>query len=164
MQAEVDTLHGLLDEMHKHKAGQITVRVAKLELASTKNPSTKNETEVKPKAIGTDTHDLHVELLEESSGLSSLEDEEGVGQSTPTGTTHFKGFKELWFRLDKFNGNTRDADFKVWLEDFLDATGDCGWTGVDRTKWFSWFLSSPAKSTWQRTLQKGSWKQIVCVY
>jgi len=39
-----------------HKAGQITARVAKLELASAKNSSTKSETEVKPKATDTDNH------------------------------------------------------------------------------------------------------------
>ena len=61
-----------------------------------------------------------------SSDSSSSEDEEGVEQSTPTGSTHPKGLKELGFRVDKFSGNTREADFEVWLEDFLEATGDCG--------------------------------------
>ena len=164
LQAEVN---GLLGDTHKHKAGQITAGVAKLELASAKNASTKSETEGKPKP-DTDTHaDLPAKLLEEFSGLLNSEDEEGVEQYTPTGSIHPKGFKELRFRVDKFSGNTREADFEVWLEDFLEATSYCGWTDVDQAKWFSWFLTSPAKSTWQRTLkseQKGSWKQIVSVY
>jgi len=44
---------------------------------------------------------------------------------------------ELRFRVDKFSVNTKEVDFEVWLEDFLEATGDCGWSDVDRTKWFS---------------------------
>ena len=71
------------------------------------------------------------------------------------------------FRVDKFTGNSKEADFDVWLEDFLEATGDCGWNGTDRAKWFSWFLSGPAKTTWQRTpksTHKGSWEEIVHVY
>ena len=168
LQTEVDVLHGLLGETRKHKAGQITAGVAKLELASAKNASTKSETEVKPKPVDIDTHaDLPAKSLEESSDSSSSEDEEGVEQYAPTGSTDPKGFKELRFRVDKFSGNTREADFEVWLEDFLEETGDCGWTDVDQAKWFSWFLTGPAKSIWQRTLkseQKGLWKQIVSVY
>ena len=53
---------------------------------------------------------------------------------------HLKGFKELCFRVDKFTGNTKDVDFKVWLEDFLEATNDCGWSNTDRAKWFHGFL------------------------
>ena len=80
---------------------------------------------------------------------------------TSGGSTHPKGFKELWFRVDRFSGNTREADFEVWLEDFLEETADCGWSDADRAKWFSGFLTGPAKSTWQQTLkskQTGSWK------
>ena len=56
LQAEVDALHGLLGETCKDKAGQITAGIAKLELASAKNASTKSETEVKPKPVDIDTH------------------------------------------------------------------------------------------------------------
>ena len=36
-----------------------------------------------------------------------------------------------------------------------------------RSRWFSWFLSGPAKATWQRTLtekDKTSWNKIVKIY
>ena len=96
-------------------------------------------------------------------------DDEGA---TEVGTSSFKqpkGFKELRFRVEKFSGDTKEIDFDVWLDDFLEATNDCGWSNADRAKWFSWFLSGPAncKSTWQRTLKsthKESWKEIVSVY
>ena len=96
-------------------------------------------------------------------------DDEGA---TEVGTSSFKqpkGFKELRFRVEKFSGDTKEIDFDVWLDDFLEATNDCGWSNADRAKWFSWFLSGPAncKSTWQRTLKsthKESWKEIVSAY
>ena len=37
----------------------------------------------------------------------------------------------------------------------------------DRARWFSWFVTGPAKLTWQRTLKqtdKTSWKNIVAIY
>jgi len=60
----------------------------------------------------TDTHaDISAELLEDSSSLSSTEDE--VNElPTPTGATHPKGFKELQFRVDKFSGSSKEADLK----------------------------------------------------
>ena len=58
----------------------------------------------------TDTHaDISAELLEDSSSLSSTEDE--VNElPTPTGVTHPKGFKELRFRINKFSGSSKEAD------------------------------------------------------
>ena len=99
---------------------------------------------------------------ENSGGTSS--EEEDVVQSK---CNYPKGFKELRFRVDKFSGNSKEVDFEVWLEDFLEATNDCSWNDADRAKWFSWFLTGLAKSTWQRTLKsahKGSWEEIVQVY
>ena len=88
-------------------------------------------------------------------------------QATTANFKHPKRFKELRFRVDKFTGDPKEVDFDVWLEDFIEATGDCGWNDTDRAKCFSWFLSGPAKSTWQQTLKsthKGSWEEIGHVY
>ena len=55
----------------------------------------------------------------------------------------------------------------MWLDDFEEATTDYGWIDDMRARWFSWFVSGPAKATWQRTLiteQKKDWKSIVKVY
>ena len=103
---------------------------------------------------------------ESRSDATSSEDEETTEVVTPS-FKHPKGFKELRFRVDKFSGDTKEIDFDVWLDDFLEATNDCGWSNADRAKWFSWFLSGPAKSTWQRTLKsthKESWEEIVSAY
>ena len=102
-------MHGLLNKSNKRKAEQISPRVSKLELASAKT-SAKDETELAPKDA--DTHaDVSAELLEESSSLSSTEDE--VNElPTPTGATHPKGFKELPFRVDKFSGSSKELTLK----------------------------------------------------
>ena len=68
-----------------------------------------------------------------------------------TSTTAFHqppGFKELRERVGKFTGNGEE-DFEVWLADYSEATGDCGWTDQLRAHWFSWFLAGAAKYTWQ---------------
>ena len=69
--------------------------------------------------------------------------------------------------MDKFSGRQGGDDFEVWLTDFEEATAHCGWQDKQRMKWFSWFLSGPAKATWQRTLKdqdKASWQSIVKIY
>ena len=76
------------------------------------------------------------------------------------------GFKELRERVTKFTGDGKE-DFEVWLADYYEATGDCGWTDQLRARWFSWFLAGAAKHTWQRTLtaeDKASWASIVQNY
>ena len=80
---------------------------------------------------------------------------------------HPLGFKTLIHRVEKFSGREGDNDFEIWLMDFKEATEHCGWNDEQRTKWFSWFLSGPAKATWQRTLKdtdKTSWQKIVATY
>lgn len=80
---------------------------------------------------------------------------------------HPPGFRTLLQRVDKFSGRQGDDDFEVWLTDFEEATMHCGWQDEQRMKWFSWFLSGPAKATWQRTLKdndKASWQNIVKIY
>ena len=49
----------------------------------------------------------------------------------------------------------------------MEATSDCRWTDVDRTEWFSWFLTGLAKVTWQKNItseDKISWEKIVSVF
>ena len=80
---------------------------------------------------------------------------------------HPPGFRALCTRLEKFSVRTGDNDFEVWVEDFKEATTDCGWNDQLQARWFAWFLAGPAKSTWQRTLtseDKKSWSRIVEVY
>jgi len=53
----------------------------------------------------------------------------------------------------KFSGKrAEDGTFEVWLDDFKEVTTDYDWSDKMREKWFSWFVSGPAKATWQRTL------------
>jgi len=66
--------------------------------------------------------------------------------------------------MDKFSGKPGDNDFEVWVDDFQEATTDCGWDDKQRVQWFSWFLTGPAKATWQSTMEKedkSSWTKIV---
>ena len=77
---------------------------------------------------------------------------------------HPLGFKTLIHRVEKFSGREGDNNFEIWLMDFKEATEHCGWNDEQRAKWFSWFLSGPAKATWQCTLKatdKTSWQKIV---
>ena len=61
-------------------------------------------------------------------------------------------FKELHSLLDKFTGKSVEGDFEAWLEDCVEATRDYGWNNEQRSHWFSWFITGPAKLTWQHTL------------
>ena len=50
---------------------------------------------------------------------------------------------------------------------YVEATRDCGWDDEQRSHWFSWFITGPAKLTWQRTLStedKSSWESITEVF
>jgi len=51
-------------------------------------------------------------------------------------STHATAFKEFQKRVEKFSGRSDENDFEVWLVDFMEATSDCRWTDVDRTRWF----------------------------
>ena len=77
------------------------------------------------------------------------------------------GFKEMRTRIQPFGGKKGEEDFHLWLEDYEEATNDCQWSDEVKARWFSWFITGPAKATWQRTLNladKLSWKQIAEVY
>ena len=113
-----------------------------------------------------------VQVSEESENNNSGSDNRSGDEDSHTSrrrssTVQPCGFKELRSRIDKFSGASGEDDFEVWLEDFVEATNDCGWSDTQRARWFSWFISGPAKSTWQRTLKptdKSSWETIVSVY
>ena len=64
-------------------------------------------------------------------------EDEGAPEVVTSSFKQPKGFKELRFRVDKFSGDTKEIDFDVWLDDFLEATNYCGWNNADRAKWFS---------------------------
>jgi len=110
-----------------------------------------------------------------SSSEQSSEEQEGDGSHEESRTRWYRnsnqplppGFKELCSRVEKFSGKTGDCDFKLWLEDFEVVSKDCGWSDKQQTQWFSWFITGPAKTTWQQTLktaEKASWKAIKKVY
>ena len=70
-------------------------------------------------------------------------------------------------RVPKFSGNGGDSNFALWVEDFEEASTDCGWSDTQCARWFSWFISRPAKMTWRRSLteaDRSSWKTIKRVY
>ena len=46
-------------------------------------------------------------------------------------TSNQRGFKSLHARVDKFSGQRGDDYFEVWVEDFMEATTDCGWNDDD---------------------------------
>ena len=37
-------------------------------------------------------------------------------------------FKNFCYLLDKFTGKSGEGDFKVWLEDYMEATRHCVWS------------------------------------
>ena len=89
-------------------------------------------------------------LVDSGSEQSSdnMDDPPHVHRRMRTADLHPLGFKVLISRINKFSGKKAADNFKVWLEDYLEATGDCGWSHKDRAQWFSWFLTGPAKATW----------------
>ena len=46
------------------------------------------------------------------------------------------GVKEICNLLDKFTGKSGEGDFKAWVEDYVEATPDCGWNNELRFHWF----------------------------
>ena len=86
------------------------------------------------------------------------------GRQSHKANQHPPGFKEIRSRVDKFTGKQAEEDFELWFTDFEEATSAYGWSDDQKAGWFSWFISGPAKATWQRTLtaeQKTSWETIV---
>ena len=117
------------------------------------------------------TDDLHTTRDAEQSESSEGDDDPADGgsdsSSTVTGRLHPPGFKQLCGRVPKFSGDKGDSDFALWVEDFEEASKDCGWSNTQRARWFSWFIAGPAKTTWRRSLteaDRSSWKAIKKVY
>ena len=80
---------------------------------------------------------------------------------------HPPGFWALATRVDKFSGKQAEDNFEVWLQDYVEATEDCGWDNQKRARWFSWFLTGPAKATWQQKMlaeDKADWDKITKAY
>ena len=99
---------------------------------------------------------------EEESVVTEMGSERGHKQSP-----HPPGFREVRSRVEKFSGKQAEEDFELWLADFDEATSAYSWSEKQKAGWFSWFISGPAKATWQRTLtveQKSSWKTIIEVF
>ena len=97
----------------------------------------------------------------------SASDNEGSIAAGRTEVRRLPAFTDLRSRLEKFSGKSGEGDFEIWLDDYLEATQDCGWSDEHRAHWFSWFMTGPAKVTWQRTLtteEKSSWESIVAAY
>ena len=49
----------------------------------------------------------------------------------------------------------------------VEATNVCNWDDRSRAKWFFWFLTGPAKASWQHTLkpvEKLQWERITEVF
>ena len=118
-------------------------------------------------------HEVTVETatvaLGSSRDLSSdLPSDEGRVPPVLTECRQPPAFKDLIrSRLDKFSGKPGEGDFEIFLEDYLEATQNCGWRDEQRAHWFSLFITGPAKITWQRTLtteEKSSWEIIVAAF
>ena len=104
------------------------------------------------------------ELSSEDSSVTSRESRRKAKRVDP----YPPGFKALIDCVGKFSGAKGvTGDFEAWLEDFVEATGDCNWDDGSQAKWFSWFLTGPAKVSWQHTLKtedKSQWERIKEVF
>jgi len=80
---------------------------------------------------------------------------------------HPPRFKVFISQVNKFCGNKGADDFEFWLDDFVEAIGDCSWDNKQRARWSSWLPSGPAKVSWQCTLKPADelqWDKIVEVF
>ena len=93
-----------------------------------------------------------VHMLTEQSGSDDSTDRELRPLRRTADFRQPPAFAELRSHLDKFTGKSGEGDFEIWLEDYVEATRDCGWDDEQRSHWFSWFITGPAKLTWQHTL------------
>jgi len=106
-------------------------------------------------------------LDSESENSSKNEVVQPSRRKTRSTDLHPSGFKVLITRVSKFSGGKAADNFEVWLEDYVEATGNCGWSDQQRAQWFSWFLTGPTKSIWMhsmRSTDKTSWEAIVKVF
>ena len=150
LKAEVKKLHDGISKLQKGSPNRKTTEL-----------SGKKESEVSE-------HDGSESSSSESAGSTTSSRRSTQVPRRSAARPHPPGFREVSSRVEKFSGKrAEDGTFEVWLDDFEEATNDCGWTDDMRARWFSWFVSGPAKATWQRTLtteQKADWKSIVKVF
>ena len=135
---------------------------------------TRNEVHVSPtqEVVNESSHseDESSGKSSSSSHSSSLEEDDKrktAPQKRQIKDPHPPGFRYPISRIEKFSSNQGDDDFELWLMDFNETIRNCGWTDEQRSRWFSWFLSGPAKATWQCTLtekDQNSWSKIVKIY
>ena len=166
---------GLLEKQAalEQETQELNKQLAKLRVqAATTGEAASGE----PATVSVETVDHVTESVEGIIQEESSEDSSAADSHSSSRTRRLKGrvkdphppgFRSLSGRIEKFSGRQGDDDFELWVMDFNEATTNCGWNDVQRAKWFSWFLSGPAKATWQRTLQaedKSSWSKIVQIY
>ena len=176
LQAQRESLEGEICRLRARlEAAMPVIRTATTEqsVVPIEVPRSSSRTEAQPR-------ESNHESEEHNSGgssqrLQSSDSDSGSSQSSrvcqprrrASKDPHPPGFRTLLQRVDKFSGHQGDDDFEIWLVDFKEATEHCGWQDKQRAKWFSGFLSGPAKATWQRTLKdsdKESWQSIVEIY
>ena len=181
LQAEIQKLRVEKDNMNERLLTMATIEPTSRLSAEPRTLTSRDEVEsnVKntPAVTGSSVEELQRDPSQSDSSSSSEQssdeqpstesrDESRLGRRASC-RPHPPGFKELSGRVEKFSGRTGDCDFELWLEDFEEASRDCGWNDKQRAQWFSWFITGPAKTTWQKTLksdEKASWKAIKKVY
>ena len=161
IESQTNKIERLREEVRQLKVDKVSLntRVQKLGTA--------------PSVVKTETV---VSSSDSSSGESPISSDEGSGSHRDSEDTsrrrtakqsHPLGFREVRSRVKCFSGNKGEDDFQLWVEDYEEASEDYRWSDRDRARWFSWFVTGPAKLAWQRTLKqtdKTSWKNIVAIY
>ena len=146
-----------------------SLKIEKAALTTRVQESSKESVEIKteePTGSSSDVDDQSSDHSDEVSG-NTRHSSRHISKRHPTKQPHPPGFREMKSRVQSFSGKKGEDDFQLWLEDYEEASKDCQWSDQDRAKWFSWFITGPAKLTWQRTLSsadKASWERIVTVY
>ena len=159
MQQQITELHDLLRTLGSNITAPRTAEALESATTTTVEPT------VSRREVTTETETVTVDSRRSSS--SELPSDEDHLPTVPTECRQPPAFKDLRSRLDKFSGKSGEGDFEIWLEDYSEATQNCGWSDEQRARWFSWFITGPAKITWQRTLtseDKLSWERIKTVY
>ena len=124
-------MHGILlnKVSSEYKAEPVDAKLGKLNLTKTETL----EKEVDSVNTNSEPRRLSTVKCEKDWDAESGEDDDPM-QATTANFKYPKGFKELRFRVDKFTGDPKEVDFDVWLEDFLEASDNCGWNDTDRAK------------------------------
>ena len=158
MQQQITELHDLVRTLGSNRTAPRTAdALESVSTATIEPPVSCREVTVETATV----------TLDSSRDLSSdPPSDDGRVPPVPTECRQSPAFKDLRSRLEKFSGKPGEGDFEFFLEDYLEATQNCGWRDEQRAHWFSWFITGPAKITWQRTLtteEKSSWERIINV-